>query len=663
MNFSYNWLQSFFKSNLPKPEKLADLLTMHSFEVEGIEKRGKDFLLDIDVLPNRSSDCLSHLGIAREISALLGKKMKVLKDNNRDKKDSSLLKVQVESEKDCPRYTAKIIESVKVGSSPKWVKERIESCGIQSINNIVDIANYVMLEIGQPLHAFDYDKVSGGIFVRRAKKEEEIVSLDDNKYKLDSEVLVISDKESPLAIAGIKGGKKAEIEKDTKTIILESANFQYSLIRKTSRELSLKTDASWRFENEIDPNLTEKAINRAAYLIQKEAGGKDISGNIDYYPNKRKPKTIELNNKYLRNLLGVDIKDKEIKDILERLGFEVLKNKVKIPTFRLDLSIEEDLIEEVGRVYGFENIPSQFPLTSLSPPEKNFPVFWENFVKDVLKENFSEVYNYSFISKEQAEDFGYKKGLAEIKNPLSLDQKYLRPSLIPNLLKVIKENSNNFDKINIFELGKVFWKNKEERILSVFSDNDDFYRLKGVVDNLLEKMGISEIWYDDFKQTPEESKKNFWEKGRSAEIKVDSEEIGFLGEISSSILEKMKIERKVTAFEINFEKLQKIASEEQEYQPISRYPSAVRDIAVLVPRETKVEEIMNLINSTVGSLIRDIDLFDIYEGEGMPEGKKNLAFHIIYQSEERTLDNKEINELQDKIVKTLDSEVGWQVRK
>ncbi len=636
---------------------------MHSFEVEDIEKKKGDFLLDIDVLPNRSSDCLSHLGVAREISALTGKRIEALKEKTGGRKDSSLLKIQVKSKKDCSRYTALVMKEVKVGPSPKWIKERIEACGLQPVNNIVDIANYVMLETGQPLHAFDYDKVSGGIFVRRAEKGEEIVSLDNNRYKLDSSILVISDKEGPLAVAGIKGGKKAEIGKGTKTIILESANFNYSLIRKSSRKLDLKTDASWRFENELDPNLTEEAIKRAAYLIEKEAGGRDISGMIDYYPEKRTPKTIKLDNNYLRKLLGIEIKDKEIKDILKRLGFEVSKKGVKVPIYRLDLSIEEDLIEEVGRVYGFENIPSEFPFSSLIPPEKNSSVFWENFVKDVLKENFSEVYNYSFISKKQAEDFGYKKDLAKIENPLSSDQGYLRPSLIPNLLKTIKENSRNFDEIDIFELGKVFFRGKEERMLSVFSDSKDFYRLKGIVDDLLEKMGISEIWYDDFKATPEESKKSFWEKGRRAEIKADSEEIGFLGEISSNILKKVKIDKKVTAFEINFEKLQKKASEDQEYQPISRYPSAVRDIAVLVPLGVKAEEVMNRINSAGGSLIRDIDLFDIYEGEGMPEGKKNLAFHIIYQAEDRTLDNKEISKLQDKIIKALDSKVEWQVRK
>ncbi len=661
MIFSYNWLQSFFENRILKPEKLADLLTMHSFEVEGIKKKKGDFLLDIDILSNRSSDCLSHEGVAREISAILSKKMKKPESKIKNGK-KNLLKVEVKDKKNCPRYTARVMEGVKVGPSPKWIKDRLEACGLQPINNIVDIANYVMLETGQPLHAFDYEKVSEKIIVRRAKEGEEIVSLDGNKYKLSKDILVIADNKSPLAVAGIKGGKKAEIEKDTKTIILESANFKYSLIRKTSRKLDLKTDASWRFENEIDPNLTEKAINRAAFLVEKEANGKDASGLIDCYPKKRTPKTVKLNKDYLRKLLGIDIKDKEIDSIFKRLGFEVLGKKVRIPTFRLDISIEEDLAEEAGRIYGFENIPAVFPSAALVPPQKNFSIFWENFVKDNLKEmRFSEIYNYSFISKKQAEDFNYKKGsLKALDNPLSSDQEYLRPSLAPNLLKNIKENANNFQEINIFELGKVFLK-KEKKMLFVFSDKMDFYSLKGISDELLERMGISEIWYDDFKATPEE--KSLWEKRRGAEIKVGSEEIGFLGEISSDVLRKMKIDRKVVAFEIDFEKLQKIASEEQEYQPISRYPSAVRDVAVLVPLGVKVEDVMNIINKTGGSLVRDVDLFDIYEEEGLPGGKKNLAFHIIYQAKDRTLENKEISKMQDKIIKALESEVQWQVRK
>ncbi len=686
MVFSYNWLQSFFESKLPKSNKLAELLTMHSFEVEGIKKKGEDALLDIDVLPNRSSDCLSHLGVAKEIAAIIGKKIKIPPINlkeNKSSKSKDFIKVEVRSKKDCSRYTARVIENIKVGPSPKWIREKIEACGLQSINNIVDIANYVMLETGQPLHAFDFDKIKSvqnqkyksklkNIIVRRAKKGEKIITLDNGEYSLDRDILAITDEENLLAIAGIKGGKKAEIKKETKTIVLESANFNYLAIRRASWNLGLKTDASWRFENEIDPNLTKEAIDRTAYLIQKIAEGKIASGIVDFYPKKRVSGKINLDPGYVRNLLGIDIKDKEVKDILKRLNFEVKKKgkvfEVKIPTRRLDLLIAEDLVEEVGRLYGFQKIPAVFPIASLIPPKKNFSIYWENIIKNILKEaGFTEVYNYSFIGEKKANAFGYKKGeLVELENPLSLDYKYLRPSLIPNLLKNLRENSKNFKDINIFELGKIFTPNNkqlEKKVLSVLSTNSDFYTFKGIVDLLLNKLGISEIWYDDFKVSPEESKKNFWEEGRRAEIKVASQEIGFLGEISPEILKKMKINRRVVLFDINFEELQKLCSEEQEYQPISQYPSAVRDIAVLVPAEVRVEEVLNKINIVGRSLIRDIDLFDIYEGKPLPINKKSFAFHIIYQAKDRTLSAKEIDALQQKIVEALEKNPEWEIRR
>ena len=672
MNFSYNWLQSFFSKKLPKPQKLAELLTMHSFEVEGLEKKSKDCLLDIDILPDRSSDCFSHSGIAGEIAAITGLKKNDLKTGAKEKRGSAkdFVNIKVENSNDCPRYSAKVITGVKVGPSPKWIKDRIVSCGVQPINNIVDIANYVMLETGQPLHAFDIEKIgkekgTAKIVVRRARKGEKIMTLDNKEYKLDKSNLVIADPEGPLAIAGVKGGKKAEIAKKTDTIVLESANFNPLLIRRTSRGLQLRTDASWRFENETDPNLTKEAIERAAFLIQKEAKGEPISGIEDFYPRKKFPKKIRINPSDIRGLLGLVILEKEIMSIFSRLG---LKNKkkgklieVEVPTRRMDLLIPEDLIEEVGRIYGYENIPSSFPLISLAPPEKNFSVSWENKVKDILKElGFFETYNYSFIGEKTKEVFNYKE-LAELENPLSKDYKYLRPSLIPNLLDNAKRNKK---EVSIFELGKIFKPGKkttEKKMLCALSATRDFYAMKGVVDLLLNRLGISDIWYDDFKPTPEQSNINVWEKGRRAEIKVGSEEIGFLGEISSDL--PVKTAADLVAFEMNFEKLQKITSEEQEYQPISRFPAAVRDIAVLVPRGTKVETVMNKINSIGGSLIRDIDLFDIYEGENLPSGKKNLAFHIIYQAEDRTLSSKAISELQERIINGLDSETGWQVRR
>ena len=675
---------------------------MHFAEVEEVKRTQGDFALDIDVRPNRAGDCFSHLGIAREIAAITGFKLKTESRNGgtRGKKrtESSspakdFIQVEVKDKNACPRYSARVVNFIKVGPSPKWLRDRLSVCGLRPINNIVDIANYVMLETGQPLHAFDGEKMKGGkIIVRYAKYREKIVTLDEQRFDLDSDILVIADAEKPVAIAGIKGGKLPEIDKKTKTVIIESANFNSQIIRQGSKKLNLKTDASLRFEHGIDPNLTEPALDRAASLIQKVAGGKIARGLVDVYPKKVFPKIIRLNLDYVESLLGIKIPEKEIRDILESLDFKI-KNRVPpqrdegeeeaevlfahkkskildvgVPTRRLDVSLPEDLIEEVGRIYGYDKIEAVFPTSSLVPSKRNLDVFWKDVAKDILKEaGFTEVYNYSFFGEREAKSFGYKEGeLIEVNNPLSQEQKNLRTSLIPNLLKNVEKNFKRTKEISIFELGKIFKNQKtegEKNMLSGVLLGDMFFRAKGVIDSLLNKLGISDVWYDEYKPTPEDSKLSIWHPQKCAEIKTDGKEIGFLGEVSPRIINNFDIQGKVVLFDIDFEKLSELASEEHEYRPISRFPSAVRDIAVLVPRFIKVEEVLNKIYDSGGDLIRDVDLFDIYEGEELPQGKKNLAFHIIFQSKTGTLSSEEIDGIQNKIIKILELMPEWQVRK
>jgi len=708
MKFSYNWLQSFFKRKLPIPQKLAEIIHMSVFEVEGIERTGNDFVLDIKVLPNRGSDCFSHAGLAREISAIKNlpltfeiEKLKITEDKTSKTKD--LVSVEVKSKVACPRYNARVVIDVKVGPSPKWLRERLEVCGLRPINNIVDIANYVMLETGQPLHVFDAEKITGKkLVVRYAKKGEKIVTLDEEKYDLDSEVLVIADSEKPLALAGIKGGKGPGIDSKTKTVVLEAANFNPQLIRTTSQKIDLKTDASLRFEYGLDPNLTNIAINRAAGLIQEIAGGKICQGLVDFYPKKVLPQKIKLEVEYVNTLLGVKISTAEIKNILTRLGLKIARTgagdiDVVVPTRRRDLVLPEDLIEEVGRIFGYEKIPAKFPLASLAPPERNLDIFWENAAKNILKEaGFVEVYNDSFLAEEVVKVFGYNEQdaryigrrtaryseqdaryigrrtaryktneLVETLNPPSSDFRFLRPSLLPNLLKNIQTNSRNFSRIHIFELGKVFKEGKpmEKLMLSGAILGNSFYEAKGVVDTLFSRLGLTGVWYDEYRATPENSKVSLWHAKKSAEIKAGDQEFGFLGEVSPRILSEMKISQPVVLFDIDFAKLQKFASEEYEYRPISKYPSAVVDIAILVPLEVKVEEVLNVMETAGGEILADTELFDIYEGEQLPQGKKNLAFHLIFQASDRTLSSKEIDDICGKIIKNLEQNPEWEVRK
>ena len=704
MIFSYNWLQSFFEKRLPNPKKLGELLTLHSFEVQKIEKRGNDWVFDIDVTPNRA-DCFSHLGMAKECGAILNSKLKTqkstfvpssgrgkpqLKTKNLDIKN--FITIEVKSKTDCPRYTAKVILGVKVKPSPRWIQERLISCGLQPINNIVDATNYVMLEVGQPLHAFDLDKIKGAnskqipnpksqipnnvkkIIIRRARKGEKIKTLDDKIYILNENILVIADKESPIAIAGIKGGKKAQISEETKNILIESANFNPVLIRKGQRELKLKTDASFRFEHGLDPNMTEMALLRVTSLIQEIAGGKVLAGEVDYYPQKVKPRTVNLNIKKLQKVLGIEIPPNKVLEVLKRLGLEIKKRKkdiivVGIPTIRKDLQIEEDLIEEVGRIYGYEHITVNPPKTLLKLPEKEDALVWASKVRRILKElGFVELYNYSFISEKDKQKLDLVK-LIELENPISDEFKYLRPSLLINLIKNIQENQKNFKQFKLFEIGKIFYQQKEKlaekRMLSgvIFGEKDGFYLIKGIIDSLLEQLGVSDVFYDEYQPTPEDSLCSFWHIRKSAEIKVSNKEIGFLGEISKKVTSLYDIHSEIYAFDIDFDKLSKLASEEQEYLPISKYPAAVRDIAILTPLNTKVADVMNAIYGAGGKLLKDVDLFDIYMGEEIPDGKKNLAFHLIFQSDQKTLSSEEVDKLFTKIIQALEENPEWEVRK
>ncbi len=683
MIFSYNWLQSLIDRKLPKPKELAQLLTMHSFEIDEVKKVGSDYAIDIDILTNRGHDCFSHIGIVRECAAVLGFKYKEpavkLKENLKIK-TKDLVSLEVKNKNDCSRYTARIIAGVKIGSSPKWMQERLKACGLRPINNIVDIANYVMLETGQPLHAFDLDKVTKQkIVVRRAKLGEKIITLDNENYGLDENVLLIADFKGPIGIAGIKGGRSSGIDEKTTRVIVESANFSPKVIRTGSKRLKLKTDASWRFEHGIDLNLTEAAINMAMALIQKIAGGQITKGLIDFYPNKKRPSVLKLNLKDVEGFLGVKIPEQKIKKILNNLGFDVFGKsgqtiKVRVPTRRLDVLIPEDLIEEVGRIFGLEKIPSVFPQVRLSSTIRNLNLFWESSIRNILKEmGFFEAFTRSFVSQQDVDIFGYNlTQLVELKNPPVIDYQYLRPSLIINLLKILKENQKFSQGIKFFELGNVFKAKKskiktenyeEKKMLMAISENSDFYQIKGMVDLLLNKMGISNVWYDDYRSSPEDSQKSFWNPMVSAEIKVDNQEIGFLGEISDKLLKKLKINNSLVVFELDFKKLKEIASQESAYSPVSVYPAAIRDLAVLVPSETKIIDVLNIINNQGGRLVVDVDVFDVYEGEEIPGGKKNFAFHLIYQAEDRTLKSEEIDKIQEKIIKALEKNPEWQVRK
>ncbi len=682
MKFSYNWLKEYIDGKIPDVKKVGDLLMFHSFELEGIEKKGKDWVLDIDVLPNRAHDCLSHIGISREIAAILGLKIKMPQATPKEDKNlkiRDLIRAEIEETKDCPRYGAVYLKDIQVKESPNWLQERLKACGLQPINNIVDATNYVMLETGQPLHAFDAEKLGKQIFVRRAGKGEDIKTLDKDKkaLALDENCLVITDLRRPIAIAGIKGGEETGIDKNTKDIVVEGANFNSILIRKTSQKLKLKTDASWRFENGIDPNLIDFALDRVAFFVQKIAGGKMATGKVDVYPKKTLKTKIKLEIDYPSRLLGFAISKAQITKILNSLGFSCKDAGpkyilVECPTSRLDVVSQEDLVEEIGRIIGYKNIEASFPKIALTPPKRNDDVFWQKAIQKTLKElGFFEAYNYSFIGETERAGFDWPlKDLLEIENPISSLNKFLRPSLAFGLIKNTKENLKNFDTIKIFEIGSIFQKRKVKEkkmiagvLVSLDKKSEGFFELKGFLEQLLNSLGIMDVWYDEVKATPNNSIASSWQEGARAEIKAHGKELGFLGEVDRDILESNAIKERVFMFELDFAKIKKMASEDSIYKPIIFHPSAFRDISITVPKGTKIADVLNTIEIAGGAILKDVDLFDVYSGEEIDSGRENLAFHIIYQDENKTLSSKEVDQEHQKIIKALEENLEWEIRR
>lgn len=645
MIVSYSWLNSFFKKPLPQPEKLAEILTMHSFEVESIERKKNDWILNIDVLPDRAGDALSHLGIARECAAILNLKISYpgVKIKEEREKAKDLLKIEIKN-KNCKRYSARIISNVKIGPSPKWMQDKLINCGINPINNIVDITNYVMLELGQPLHAFDYDKIEGKkIIVRSAKPGEKILLLNNTECLLDKKIMMIADEKRSLAIAGIKGGKHAEVNSETKNIILESANFDPKTTGQTARKLNIRTDASSRFEHNLDPNLTELALNKASSMIKEYSKGEIHPGIIDFYEEKIKPKRIKIELELVKKILGINISLNDVINILNRLEIKVISKNLllEIPTFRQDLLIPENIIEEIGRINGYDKIPSLLPCF-FSPAKRNNELFFINKIKDIFKElKYSETYNYSFLSEKEIKEFNLKA--EKINNPISSFFEYLRPSLIPQIIDNVNENLKSFKEIKIFEIGKIFIpeeKKIEEKIVITGAVSSlDLALLKGELIYVLDSIGIKNITF------------------KGLELKIEEEKIGEIKQINN-----------ILCFELYFNVLINHAKEEKEYEEIFCHPQASRDISGIINEDIDNVQIFEVIqNPLLKTLISGTfkitpNILDVYKGN-LPKGKKSVTVNIILQHIERTLSSEEINKIINEIIKNLSEKLGWEERK
>lgn len=682
MKFSYNWLKGLadFKES---PAQLAELLNLCSFEVEGAEKIGRDWVLDVKIPTNRISDAGNHWGLAREIAAILGKNPKYETRNPKQATSyqlqaTSSIRIKISTPDLCPRYTAKVMEIKALGRSPKWLRERLLTCGLRPIDAVVDITNYVMLETGQPLHAFDLEKIQGEkMTIRESRKGEELVTLDGVKHVLPQGTIVIEDTNRLIDLAGIMGGENSAVSHGTKKIFLQAATFDPVRIYKTSHALNFSSAASKLYAAGLDPNQTYAGLTRAAELLEK-SGAKRVEPPMDIYPKKVAPANILFRIKYANSVIGRELAPIFYKTVFERLGLGVEKHGddflVEAPTVRRDLQIEEDLIEEAVRMFGYEKISGKLPEVLLSPGQRNNEAWWAERTRDFLAgAGFTESLLYEFTGDEELARFGM--GPAEaipLENPMNPETKYLVPRTLIKYLSSAAENSRNFDTIKLFGIATSFsgpkLNERRDLVLALAQKNtsgeEEFYELKGVVDGLLEKMGISDHWYDEARDKRQGIKdKSIFHPYRNAEIKIGNEKIGNLGEIHPVILENVKSKARIVAAEIDLGKLWKAATAESEYRPIGKYPAIVRDIAVVVPANIRTENVLDIIENIGGKLLTDTDLFDYFQDEEMREAEeKSLAFRLVFQSPDRTLKDEEITKLVNKITKALEQK-GWEVRK
>lgn len=645
----------------------------------------EDFILDIDITPNRP-DALSMIGIARDVSALSGKKLKKPEYELREIAEpaSKSVEVIIDDPGGCPRYAARVIRNLKIGKSPFWLRRRLECCGMRAINNVVDATNYVLLETGHPLHAFDYNLLSAisgkqgkKILVRKAKEKEKFFTLDGVERTLSSEVLLITDGKRPVAIAGIMGGMESEVSEKTKDVLLESAYFNPRVIRRGRISLGLITEASYRFERGADPNIITRAADRASYLIQNLCEGKVLKGVVDNYPEPIYPVKVSFRPERCARVLGIGIGEREIEGILEKLELKVNEKSssglsVEVPTFRPDLSREIDLIEEVARIYGYDKIESKFSaggelLTPISTGERLI----KKVKSFLVGKGLFEVVSNNLVDPVKMSRIDSTNEPVRILNPLNEELSVLTTSLRYNLLSIIAWNLNRKEgDLRIFELGKVFWstgkKEAEERLkLEIalcgrkhpifWGEKEkpaDFYDLKGIVEDLLYELKIEE-----FQILPKITGED-----RSFELESQGKSIGYLERVSEEILKIFDIEQEVFLAELDFKALLELTPLPGVYTPLPRFPRVERDISILVNEKVLCADLEKAIIETGGKIVEKVRLFDLYRGAQVPKGKKSLAYSIWYRSEERTLTDQEVEIVHRQIIERLKTGFGAELR-
>ena len=645
-----------------------------------------DVVFELEITPNRP-DCLSHIGIAREVAAYYNKKVKypstVIKTENSEKTADNI-KVSIEDTDLSKRYAARILKGVTVKESPEWLRERVESVGIRSINNIVDVSNFILMEMNQPNHIFDLDKLEGGeIRVRNAVEGEIFITLDEQERKLTAEDIAIVDGKKTVALGGVMGGLNSEVDSETKNILLEVAHFNPQNIRKTSRRLGLSSEASYRFERGTDRENVINVINRLANLIQEVAGGEILEGAVDVFPETAEVKVSELSFERLNRFIGKEIPWEKVINIPKNLEIEVKDNGNALiltpPTYREDLEREQDYYEEIIRMYGFDNIENILPKVEINEKAITDTTKFTDVVKLTASSAgaLKEVINYSFIPKDGVDKIRFtripKERLIDVLKPITEDFVTLRPTLLYSLIKNAKDNMNrNISNIRFFEVSRTFEKEgelaKEEIKLGIILASEksktvwnpkpeayDFYDLKGVVEEIFSKLKFNNYQLKRSEQTE-------FHPGRSADIFVGREYVGSFGEIHPDVLENFDFGKKsVLVAEINLDLIKKYIGKKIVYQGIVKYPSVPRDLALVVDEGILVGSILNTIGK-IDKKVEKVELFDIYRGTGVLPGKKSVAVSIILRDKSKTLEEKEINDIMAKILEKVKKEYGAELR-
>lgn len=652
----------------------------------------KQAVVDFEITPNRP-DCLAMVGMAREASATFQKPFSYPDtdlEEAGEKESKDFVSVEIKNPESCKRYVARIVTDVKVAQSPWWLQKRLMYAGMRPINNIVDITNFVMLEYGQPIHAFDINQVKGGtIIVENAAEGETFVTLDNNERKLTGDMLLIKDAERGIAIAGVMGGLNSEIEDDTTTIIVESANFNGDSVRATSKKLGLRTEASSRFEKGIDPNLCEAAADRVCRLIELIGAGKVCKGSVDAYPALEMAKTIDIRASRINHVLGIELSREQMVDILEGLEISVSGSgnimTVTPPTIRQDLLEEEDYIEEIARIYGYDKLPVTLPKGN-NEAGRSYERTLRDTARDALcSMGFNEVQTYSFVSPKgvdqvRIDEDSWERAFVRLLNPLGEENSVMRTILTPNMMEVLARNySRNIETVKAFEIGNTFMENiyNQDKLpdeqyslcIGMYGKEEDFYSLKGVIVELLRILGIQELAFFA------ESEYGVYHPGRCARIAVPSlrgadedgaaeyDELGIMGEIHPGVAENYGLDGlRIYCCELMFDSVIRHADTEMAYTPLPKYPSTSRDIALLVDEDMEVGKIEDVIRKEGKKILEGVKLFDVYRGKQVEEGKKSVAFALTYRDKDKTLTDEEVAEVHGKVLDALKEKLNAVLR-